>query len=122
MPRDTRRRVVIEGVLPEIDTGRFPIKRVVGERVVVEADVFADGHDELTAVLLHRRADETAWTETPMTLVVNDRWRGEFRVEEMGRYRYSVRGWVDPFATWRRDLEKRLDAEQDVSVELLVGA
>jgi starch synthase (maltosyl-transferring) len=117
-----RRRVVIEGVSPEIDAGRFPIKRTVGEAVVVEADVFADGHDLVAAVLLHRRADEAEWTETPMTSLGNDRWRAAFTVDRLGRYQYTLEGWVDPFRTWVRDLRRRLEAGQDVAAELLVGA
>jgi starch synthase (maltosyl-transferring) len=120
--RDARRRVVIEHVEPEIDAGRFPIKRVPGERVVVEADVFAEGHDELTSVLLHRSAEEKAWCEVPMRPLVNDRWRGEFRVGGPGRHVYCLEAWVDHFHTWVRDLVRRLEAGQDVTVDLQIGA
>jgi starch synthase (maltosyl-transferring) len=119
---DGRRRVVIEGVKPEIDAGRYPIKRVVGEKVIIEADVFTDGHDLVSAVLLYRRDSEETWDETPMTALVNDRWRAEFTVSEVGRYRYTIRGWVDHFLSWRRDLAKRLKAGQKVDVDLLIGA
>jgi starch synthase (maltosyl-transferring) len=121
-PRDGRRRVVIEGVNPEIDGGRFPIKRTVGETVVVEADVFADGHDLLGSVLRFRPEEASSWSESPMRPVVNDRWRGEFDVTDVGRYRYTLRAWVDRFATWRSDLVKRVEAEQEVSTDLLIGA
>ncbi len=119
---DGRKRVVIEGVAPEVDGGRFPIKRVVGEEVVVEADVFADGHDALTCLLLHRREGDDAWAEAPMELLGNDRWRGRFAVAALGRYRYTLCAWVDPWQTWRRDLRKRLAAGQDLAVDLLLGA
>ncbi|MGH9360367.1 MAG: maltotransferase domain-containing protein, partial [Thermoanaerobaculia bacterium] len=121
-PEDGRRRVVIEGVSPEIDGGRFPIKRVVGEWVVVEADAFADGHDALACRLLHRREADAEWSEAPMEALVNDRWRGAFRVSELGRWRYTLVGWVDPWTTWRGDLRKRLAAGQDVAVDLRIGA
>jgi starch synthase (maltosyl-transferring) len=120
--RDARRRVVIERVDPEIDAGRFPIKRTVGERVRVEADVFAEGHDELAAVVLYRPADEPGWQESPMRLLVNDRWRGEFTVERMHPHLYTIEAWVDHFHTWARDLLRRLEAGQDVTVELRIGA
>ena len=116
------RRVVIEGVVPEIDGGRFAIKRTVGERVGVEADIYADGHDLLRAVLLHRQADETEWIEDEMRLVENDRWAGNFKVEKLGRYAYTVVGWVDAFGSWSVNLFKRAEADQDISVEVLVGA
>jgi len=116
-----RRRVVIEGVRPEIDGGRFPIKRAVGDAVVVEADVFADGHDELSCVLRHRREEDPAWSESRMRPLGNDRWQGVFEVKDLGRYRYTIRAWVDRFASWRRDLEKKVAVGQDVSIELLTG-
>ncbi len=115
-------RVVIEGVQPEIDGGRFPVKRTVGEEVVVEADVFADGTDVLRAVLLHRREGEREWTETSMEPLVNDRWRASFEVSDLGSYAYTVMAWVSPFGSWQRDLAKKAAAGQEVGVDLLTGA
>jgi starch synthase (maltosyl-transferring) len=117
-----RRRVVIEGVEPLIDGGRFPIKRVIDDLVTVEADVFADGHDQVECRLLFRREADGVWAEVPMRALGNDRWRGEFPVSEIGRYRYTIEGWTSRFRTWRADLVKRLEAGQDVGVELLIGA
>ncbi len=150
-----RSRIIIEKVWPEIDCGRFPIRRIVGETVRVEADVFADGHEELAARVLYRRAGSPAaageepsggadgggptggsnegptgggsagrgrWREVPMRPLVNDRWAGEFTVSEVGEVLYTLEGCIEPFATWRRDLRKRLQAGQDISVELLIGA
>ncbi|WP_455370779.1 alpha-1,4-glucan--maltose-1-phosphate maltosyltransferase [Petrachloros mirabilis] len=117
-----RQRVMIEGVAPEIDAGRFPIKRSVGEEVVVEADVFADGHDSLTALLRYRHEGSDQWMEQPMEFLGNDRWRATFSILELGSYRYTVTGWIDHFATWRRDLIKRRDAGQNLQIELLIGA
>ena len=114
--------MVIEAVVPEIDAGRFPAKRAVGETVTVEADIFADGHDVLAAVLRYRQESAAAWTEIPMGPLVNDRWRGEFPVTELGRYRFTLEGWIDHFETWSRQLAKRMQANQDVTVELEVGA
>ena len=116
-----QRRVVVEAVRPQVDAGRFPIKRVAGERVSVSADIFGDGHDALAAVLLYRRVGEDAWREVPMAPTTNDRWRGSFSVESIGRYEYTVEGWVDRFASWRRDLVKKAEAGQDVTSELLEG-
>jgi starch synthase (maltosyl-transferring) len=117
---DGRNRVVIERVSPEIDCGRFPIKRVVGERVVVEADVFANGHDQIACQILYWQ-DEKKLKTTPMMPLGNDRWRGEFSVEELGRYQYTVEGWIDRFETWRVELVKRVAAGQDLHIELLLG-
>ncbi|MGB2713390.1 MAG: alpha-1,4-glucan--maltose-1-phosphate maltosyltransferase [Vicinamibacterales bacterium] len=115
-------RVVVEAVHPEIDCGRFPIKRVVGEEVVVSADVHADGHDVIAAVLRYRPGGATAWQETAMEPIGNDRWRARFVVESLGEYEYTVEGWIDRFETWRHELSKKFGADQDVSSELVEGA
>src|SRR5688572_29748910 len=117
-----QRRVVIEGVRPQVDGGRFPIKRVPGERVDVTADIFADGHDVLAAVLLWRAAGDAEWRESPMELLENDRWGGEFTVDRLGRYEYTIEAWVDRFESWRHDLSTKSGAGQDVATELLEGA
>ena len=115
-------RVAIENVKPQVDDGRFPIKRVVADKVVVEADIFADGHDTISALLIYRKKNDPHWAETPMEPLMNDRWRGSFVVTELGRYHYTVLAWIDRFRSWRRHLTKKLQAAQEVSVELLVGA
>jgi starch synthase (maltosyl-transferring) len=120
--RVDRARVIIEGVSPEIDCGRFPIKRVVGETVTVEADVFIDGHEALSCALLFRKKGASRWQELLMTELVNDRWTASFPVTELGRYEYTVIAWHDPFKGWRRDFQKRVDAGQDVAIDLLIGA
>src|SRR5436305_13644518 len=78
------RRVVIESVRPEVDCGRYPVKRAVGDDVTVEADVFTHGHDAVVAELLWRRAGASEWQATPMTFLGNDHWTASFRVEELG--------------------------------------
>ena len=115
-------RVAIENVSPQVDCGRFPIKRVVGDSVAVEADIFGDGHDVIAGALLYRHGDSGEWLRSSMRPLVNDRWTGEFPIEQIGEYQYKVVGWVDRFGTWKRDLAKRIAAGQDVGVELLIGA
>jgi len=115
-------RVMIEAVTPEIDSGRCPIKRVVGEKVVVEADIFADGHDVLSAILLVRQAGKTEWSERPLKPQINDRWRGEFELTCIGSAFYCLEGWVDVFESWRKATRKKIQAGQEVSVEMLMGA
>ena len=119
---DGRRRVVIEAVRPELDGGRYPVKRTLAETVVVEADIFADGHDVLSAVVRYRHAADRTWDEAPMQHGDNDRWSGTFTARELGQYFYTVEGWVDHFRSWRRDLQKKAAAGQDVGVELHGGA
>ncbi|HLW48175.1 MAG TPA: alpha-1,4-glucan--maltose-1-phosphate maltosyltransferase [bacterium] len=115
-------RVAIEALTPAVDGGRFPVKRTVGDTVVVECDAFADGHDRLAGVLRHRWEGERRWTETPLVALDNDRWRGTFPAARIGRYRYTVEVWIDHFSTWAGDLAKRVDAGQDVRVDLRIGA
>jgi starch synthase (maltosyl-transferring) len=120
---DGRVRVIISGVKPEVDSGLFPAKAVVGEKVEVEVDIFADGHDAITAILLYRKEGEPKWAEAPMEFITNDRWKGSFLVTELGHYRYTVTAWVDRFKSWRKDFQKRVDAgQEDININLLVGA
>ena len=116
------RRVRIERVTPEIDGGRYAAKRVVGDRVAVEVDLVADGHDELAGRLAYRHADEPEWREVALEPLVNDRWRASFEVKRVGRWIYTVSAWVDRFETWRHGFERKVEAGQDVSVELEEGS
>jgi starch synthase (maltosyl-transferring) len=115
-------RVVIESIEPSVDGGRFAAKRVVGESVVVSADIFADGHDALAALVLYRSGSSPEWRQIPMKELGNDRWQGTFSVEQPGRYAFCVEGWVDQFRSWRRDFEKKRAAGQDEVLDLLAGA
>jgi starch synthase (maltosyl-transferring) len=118
----TNRRVAIRDVTPQVDGGRYPAKGSLGEPVRVEADVFADSHDLIRATVCWRRKGQRRWQESPMRLVVNDRWRGEFEPDELGRYEFRVTGWIDRFASWQRDTRKKLEAGVATSVDLLIGA
>jgi starch synthase (maltosyl-transferring) len=114
------RRVVVEGVTPQVDEGRYPAKVTTGEDVVVEADVFADGHDVLAAVVLWRQQGTAKWREAPMTPLGNDRWRASFPAAiAFATYEFTVEGWVDAHATWKHGLEKKIAAGQDVTSERL---
>jgi starch synthase (maltosyl-transferring) len=117
-----RNRVVIEGVAPEIDGGQFPIKRTAGEPVVVEADIFVDGHEAISCVLLFRRAENSDWLEAPMKPLVNDRWRGVFGADKVGRYVYTLIAWVDRFKSWRHDLLKKAEVGEHTDLDMLTGA
>ena len=117
----TRERIVIASVSPQVENGRFPVQRVAGEELVVQADVFGDGHGEVAAVLLFRRQSEPLWQEIPMHRLENDRWQAAFTLVEPGLYLYTIAGWLNGFATWQKDLGKKHDAGQDVSVEILIG-
>jgi starch synthase (maltosyl-transferring) len=120
-PAEGRARAVIENIAPQVDGGRFAVKRVVNDIVDVEADVFADGHDVVAVVLRFRRDDESAWQESPMSALGNDRWCGSFTVPTIGAYRYGVCAWVDGFLSWRHDFARRVDAD-DIRVAAQVGA
>ena len=119
---DGRRRVIIENVSPEVDAGRFPAKRTIGDSVEVQADIFTDGHDAIAAVVLFRHERTESWSESPLLALVNDRWQGSFSVSELGRYRYTIHAWVDHWETWLRDLRKRIQAESDTALDYLIGA
>jgi len=116
-----RTRIIIESVKPQVDCGRFPIKRITGQGVLVEADVFTDGHDAVRAELCWRRAEDEKWQREAMKPLGNDRFRAQFPVDELGRYIYTVEGWVDHLLSWRLELARRVDAE-DIASALLQGA
>jgi starch synthase (maltosyl-transferring) len=114
-------RITIESVWPEIDAGRHPIKRVVGDVLEVWADIFCDGHDELGASIVYRATDESDWSLSPMRLADNDRWVGRVPLERNIRYLYTIQAWRDLFASWRTDFLKKVEARQNISLELLEG-
>jgi starch synthase (maltosyl-transferring) len=121
IPDEAAQRVRIENVEPEIDAGRYPAKRVAGEHVVVTADLLADGHDAIAARLRHRYTGDD-WVETPMRELNDDRWIGSFPVTRLGEYEFTISAWVDRFASWRDELQKKTAAGQQVEAELLEGA
>ena len=114
-------RILIEDVYPELDGGRFPVKRAVGDTLAVWADIIRDGHDVLAAAVLWRTADATAWQMAPMRLYDNDRWVGHVPLAENTRYRYTIEAWADTFASWRTDTAKKRDARQPIAVDLEEG-
>jgi len=117
-----RERVVVESVRPEVDGGRFPAKAVIGQRFLVEADVFAEYEPIVSSVLRYRRDGEAEWRETPMQPAGEDHYAGGFIVDQLGVYYYTIEAWIDRFETWRRLLQRKVEARQDVSGELQVGA
>jgi starch synthase (maltosyl-transferring) len=118
------RVVVIENVSPQIDGGRHPIKRIAGDRIEVRADVFREGHDALSAVLLYRERGAARWRETPLAPLEPaglDRWGGAFDVDRNVEYEYTIEAWPDEFATWRRDVAKKRAAGQALDLEMQEG-
>ena len=114
--------IVIAGVRPEVDAGRFPAKRVVGDVCHVSADIFKDGHDQLAARVRYRSPGEGEWSYSAMFYDPNaDRWSGAFALDRIGEWRFTVEAWTDVFGTWQSGLEKKVAAGQDVAVELLEG-
>jgi len=119
---DGRKRVVIDHVRPQLDGGRFPIKRALGETVAVEAHAFADGHDRLRVELLYRRHGHKTWKSFEMIDQGRDEWSASFSVTQLRTYGYTVRAWIDHFATWQAALERKHEAKLDITVDLKIGA
>lgn len=119
---DGRRRALIQAAKPEVDAGRYPAKRVVGERVVAECDIVSDGHDIVRGALHYRARGAPSFEEIPLEPLGNDRFRASFDVTKEGIWEFTFSGWIDAFATWRRGFERKVEAGQDVSVDLLIGA
>ena len=117
-----RNRVIITNVSPQVEGGRFPAKAIVEEHIVFSADIFCDGHDEMSACLYIKKEPDADWQQRPLTLINNDHWECTVQLPEMGKYQYRVAAWIDHFETWRKGLKKKYDAGQDVKVELQIGA
>ena len=118
----TRRTIVIERISPALDGGCYPVKRVVGDELLVAADVFAEGHDLLDAALLLRVEGDDAWLEAPMRPVDNDRWSGRIRLERNARHRFAIEAWRDRFGSLRSALAKKVEAEVPFGTELAEGS
>jgi starch synthase (maltosyl-transferring) len=119
--QDGRIRAVIDTVLPAVDGGRFAVKRVAGDSLQVTAHCFTDGHDVLRVMLCWRREEESDWREVPMKPLGNDVWSAEFALTAVGRYRYTVAAWVDPFESWRHEMTRRID-DDDIRMAAQIGA
>ncbi|HVC57449.1 MAG TPA: alpha-1,4-glucan--maltose-1-phosphate maltosyltransferase [Stellaceae bacterium] len=113
-------RILIEDVWPEIDAGRYPIKRIIGDEVAVWADLFRDGHDRIAAVVKYACEGE-AWRETPFAFFDNDRWVARFTPDRVGRWRYTIEAWTDRFASWSDELVTKREAGQDIALDLIEG-
>ncbi|MFW6149717.1 MAG: maltotransferase domain-containing protein, partial [Atribacterota bacterium] len=116
-----KQRVVIENVQPEINNGKFAIKRVIGETVRVTADIFADGHDQVQANLLFRKQGEQQWQKSNMKFLVNDLWEGKFTVNNPGIYEYTLEAMVDHLSTWWEDIRKKAKGGNDITVDIKSG-
>jgi starch synthase (maltosyl-transferring) len=122
LPTEPPPRIQIQNVWPQLDCGRFPVKRTVGDRVDVWADVFRDGHEVLGAAVRYK-APGGKWQEAPMLPLGNDRWTGSFEVERCGRYAFRLVAWHDRIASWQDELRRKVEAgQEDLSSELAEGA
>jgi starch synthase (maltosyl-transferring) len=133
-PTEGRRRIVIEEVQPQVDSGRYPAKRILGDLITVTAAIFGDGHDHVAARLLYRHTSESKWKQAPFSALPNDFWTATFVVDKLGPWRFTIEAWIDHFDTWMHDLEKRLAAQpdpkeptqqvgpQDIPLALRIGA
>jgi starch synthase (maltosyl-transferring) len=114
-------RIIITNITPCVEYGRFPARRIVGERVAVEADIFTDGHPLIAVELCWRAEDERTWRRERMIALGNDRWRATFDVARIGRYRFSISAWIDSYGGFVRDLVRKRQAAQDLDLELQEG-
>ncbi|WP_396171499.1 alpha-1,4-glucan--maltose-1-phosphate maltosyltransferase [Flavobacterium sp.] len=115
-------RIVIENVMPQLDGGINPIKRIVNQQVHVSADVFSDGHDVIECCVKFKNENDKDWSEVRMNPTVNDSWNASFKVEKQGFYTYFVEGWVDYALNWQHGTLRKIQDHQYVKSELLEGA
>ena len=123
LPKTSPSRILIQDVSPQVDCGRYPVKRIVGERVDVAARIFRDGHDVLGAAVRSRAPGASRWRDSPLEPLGNDRWAGSFQVDQPGRWCFRVEAWVDRVASFQDELRRKADAgQEDLSSELAEGA
>tara|TARA_R100000027_G_scaffold42073_3_gene31428 strand:+ start:22258 stop:24279 length:2022 start_codon:yes stop_codon:yes gene_type:complete len=114
-------RVIIENLKPASDQGLFPVKSVIGEPIDVSAHIFADGHDSIQALLLHRKIGAGEWKETPLAVGPNDNWTVRIFLEEIGIHEFTVAAWIDHFFSWQKGFRKKVESAQGINVELDIG-
>jgi len=114
-------RIAIEDVVPTVDGGQFAVKAVAGQELVVSAKVFADGHDKLAVLLAWKNLGDADWQRTAMTDKGNNAWQGRLRVGDQGRYVYRIEAWIDQFASFCYELEKKFVAGVPIDLELQEG-
>ncbi|MFW9081458.1 alpha-1,4-glucan--maltose-1-phosphate maltosyltransferase [Pseudomonas sp. P2757] len=114
-------RIAIEDVTPTLDGGQFAVKAIAGREVVVTSKVFADGHDKLAVRIRWREEGEQTWQTEVMADQGNNGWQGQFSPERMGRYLFLIEAWIDQFASFQYELEKKHAAAVPVSLELQEG-
>lgn len=116
-----RRRVIISNIQPTVDFGKYPAKIVVNQPVKISADIFTDGIDRIAATLLYRHNSVKTWKEITLQPANNDRWEIELVPEKTGKFYFQVTAWIDQFATWQSNIQKKFQAEQDILVDLKGG-
>ncbi len=122
-PKTTPPRIQIQEVAPQIDCGRYAVKRTVGERVEVTARIFRDGHETLGASVRHRSPGATRWAEALLEPVGNDVWSGSFELDEPGLWCFRVEAWIDRVASFQEELRRKVAAgQEDLTGELSEGA
>jgi starch synthase (maltosyl-transferring) len=115
-------RVIIDHIRPQVSGGLYPSKAVIGKPVLLSADIFTDGHDEIGASMLIRHTSDKKWQEMPLNFIENDRWELAYTPQHTGFYQFRVQAWVNHFSTWKKGLIKKLKAGQDIGIELQIGA
>ena len=121
MSIEARNRTIVTRVLPQIEEGRFAIKKIKGDEIVVTAEIFADSHFQVCGQLLFCSQEENKWHEIPCKPLGNDRWEGRFTVNNLGLYFYTIQGWIDYFHSWQKDIQKKIQSNIDISQDILCG-
>jgi len=101
---------VIENVEPCIDGGRYPVKRIVGQKLRVSAVVSNNGHDQLSVLLKWREIGNPDWHQTTMAQTENDRWEADCHFIENAQHEYTVEAWEDAFKSWQVEYAKKYGA------------
>lgn len=116
-----KKRVIITGISPVIEGGHYPAKTVVNDDIILSADIFGDGHDQVSASVFLRSIPTGETLELPMAFVINDSWEATYTFNAAGLYEFWIQGWENHFDTWKTGIKKKLEARQDIALDLQVG-
>ena len=89
-----KENLVIENIRPNIEGGRFMLKREPGDTVTLQADIFRHSHEKYDAAIFYRHVSKKKWEKAPMHFVDNDLWEGVFTVNSIGYYEYKICAWT----------------------------
>lgn len=113
--------VIIDRVLPDIDHGKFAVKRYLDEEIEIIAHLLVHGHELPKGRLLVRHESEEEFQSFHLWPKGNDEWAATFMPEKLGTYHCRIEAALDRFGSWKSDTLKKSAAGQNIHGDLQSG-